>query len=322
MTILRLGTRGSQLALAQARTVEQQLARHGVRAETIVIRTTGDERAETPIAALGTKRVFVKELEDALFAGAIDAAVHSSKDLPALLPDGLALAAALPREDPRDALVVAASRAGGGWRVEELVRTLGPSPRIGTSSLRRIAQLRRVWPSASFLPVRGNLDTRLRKLDRGEYDVLVLAVAGLKRLGWGERVSMPLATSMSVPAPGQGIVSLEIRADDRMARELVSALDDDLAMAALVAERMVVATLEAGCQAPLGALASPHGGDLTLTAVVLSHDGEVAISDEATGPAARADDLGARVAQALLSRGARALLDEAARSAAPIPEQP
>jgi hydroxymethylbilane synthase len=320
--VIRLGTRGSQLALVQARLVDQRLLAHGVRSETIVIRTTADGRAETPLAELGTKRVFVKELEDALAAGTIDVAVHSSKDLPAALPEGLDLAAALPREDPRDALVLGAAHPGRDWTRESLARAIGQAPRIGTSSLRRIVQLRRLWPSASFVPIRGNLDTRLRKLDHGEYDVLVLAVAGLNRLGSTDRVSMPLPVSLSVPAPGQGIVSLEIRRDDESTRGLVSPVNDEAAMTALAAERAVVLRLAAGCRAPLGAFARADGDGLRLTAVVASVDGEVALRHEATGPRGRPADLGIRVAEALLGQGARALLDEAERSAQPASEPP
>jgi hydroxymethylbilane synthase len=320
VNVIRLGTRGSQLALAQAHLVARQLLAHGVRSETIVIRTTADQRAETPLAELGTKRVFVKELEDALAAGAIDVAVHSSKDLPARLPESLDLAAALAREDPRDAFIVSAAHAGREWTIESLVHAIGQTPRVGTSSLRRTAQLSRVWPSASFVPIRGNLDTRLRKLDHGEYDVLVLAVAGLNRLGSAHRVSLPLPVSMSIPAPGQGIVSLEIRLDDRATRALVSAVNDEAAMSALEAERAVVLTLEAGCHAPLGAFARPDGDALRLSAVVASVDGELALRHEATGPRDRPAELGVRVAEALLGEGARALLDEAERSAAEQPE--
>jgi hydroxymethylbilane synthase len=319
---LRLGTRGSQLALVQARTIEHLLSAHGVPADVVVIRTTADVRAETPLAALGTKRVFVKELEDALLAHTIDLAVHSSKDLPAMLPEGLDLGAALPREDPRDALIVGAGTRSAEWTMDSLVAAFGEAPRVGTSSIRRIAQLRRPWPSASFAPIRGNLDTRLRKLDGGEYDVLVLAMAGLKRLGAADRVSLPLPISMSVPAPGQGIVSLEIRTDDSRTRDIVRAISDEHAMAALVAERAVVSALNAGCQAPLGAYAAVRGDDLTLTALVASVDGALALKHEAVDTADRAAELGAKVAQALVERGARALLDDAERAAVPAPEQP
>ncbi len=323
MKALRLGTRGSQLALAQSRLVERLLLeRLGIGCETIIIRTLADQRSETPLSELGTKRVFVKELEDALLNGTIDVAVHSSKDLPALLPQGLDLGGALPREDPRDAFVVAESRGALRWTLEDLVRALGQTPRIGTSSLRRSTQLRRVWPSASFDPIRGNLDTRLRKLDRGEYDVLVLAVAGLNRLGAAHRVSLAVPVAVSVPAPGQGTVALEIRSGDEHTRALISQIGDEPAMTMLTAERAVVVTLEAGCQAPLGALAEVDGGDLTLTVVVASLDGERLIRREDRGSRSRPADLGVRVGQAMLAEGARELLDQAERFDAPVEEQP
>jgi hydroxymethylbilane synthase len=191
MATLKLGTRGSQLALFQADTTASLLKTHaGIDCEITVIKTSGDRLAEAVLSEIGGKRLFVKEIEDSLLAGDIDLAVHSSKDLPALLPTGLAIGAVLPREDPRDAVVLPAGRAAAG--VDGVKALLGPAPRIGTSSVRRIAQLLPLFPGARFVPIRGNLDTRLRKLDSGDYDALVLAAAGLRRLQHAHRISTAL----------------------------------------------------------------------------------------------------------------------------------
>src|SRR5205809_3424401 len=214
----RLGTRGSQLALCQARMVSGRLAEAGAtRCEVVVIRTSGDKLQDRPLSEAGGKNLFVKELEDALLSGEIDLAVHSSKDMPAVLPAGLTIAGVLPREEPYDAVVLAASRPNGAGSVEELASLLGQSPSIGTGSVRRIAQLTRLFPKARFMPTRGNVETRLRKLDAGDHDALVLAAAGLLRLGLESRISLRLPSRACVPAPGQGIVAVEIReGDDRM----------------------------------------------------------------------------------------------------------
>src|SRR3954452_5246983 len=238
MRPLRIGTRGSHLALWQARTVAALIEQRGHDVELMVIKTSGDRLQEAPLAEVGGKRLFVKEIEDALLTNEIDLAVHSAKDMPAVLPEGLEVAAVLPREDPRDALVLP-----GGTQAVDLaaaVARMGDSPTIGTSSVRRIAQLAMLLPRARFVPMRGNVDTRLRKLDAGGFDALVLAAAGLKRLGLGRRISAAIPLAACVPAPGQGIVAIEIRADDRETRQAVAALDDPLASAALVAERTVV----------------------------------------------------------------------------------
>jgi hydroxymethylbilane synthase len=185
MPTLRIGTRGSQLALYQARTTAALLeSRTGSACEIVVIKTSGDRLQEVSLSEIGGKRLFVKEIEDALLAGTVDLAVHSSKDMPALLPDGLEIAAVLPREDPRDAIVLPTSAAAGDGSLAGVRARVGGTPRIGTSSVRRIAQLARLFPGAQFLPIRGNLDTRLRKLDGGEFDAIVLAAAGLRRLGF------------------------------------------------------------------------------------------------------------------------------------------
>ena len=216
---LRLGTRGSQLALWQARAVASRIAdTGGPPCRLVVIKTSGDRLQEAPLSTSGGKRLFVKEIEDALARGDVDLAVHSSKDMPAALPDGLVIGAVLPREDPRDALVLPALRAAAvppDATLEQIVGALGHSPSFGTGSIRRIAQLCQLFPGARFTPVRGNLDTRLARLDRDNgHQALVLAAAGLRRLGLGARISFALPPEACVPAPGQGLVAVEIRQDD------------------------------------------------------------------------------------------------------------
>jgi len=320
---LNIGTRGSELALFQAQAVADLLrARSGVDCEIVVIKTSGDWLAEAPLSEIGGKRLFVKEIEDALLNGAVDVAVHSSKDMPAVLPAGLAIGAVLPREDPRDALVLpVVRRAGPAARIEpasggpaaDALQALGDAPRIGTSSVRRIAQLKRVLPGATFGPVRGNLGTRLRKLDDGGFDGLVLAAAGLLRLGQESRISALLPVAACVPAPGQGIIAVEIRSDDAGTREVVARADDTRAGAALVAERTVVEQLGGGCQMPIGAYAATAGDVLSLTAVVLSIDGNRAVTAAQSGPLADAAAIGLRAAKELLAGGAGDILADVER---------
>jgi hydroxymethylbilane synthase len=315
---LRIGTRGSELALFQADAVAAQLrAKSGLQCQTVVIRTSGDRLAEASLAQIGGKRLFVKEIEDALLEGEIDLAVHSSKDLPAMLPDGLRIAGVLPREDARDAVILPANP-GQDMSVEELVSRLGNAPRIGTSSVRRTAQLARLFPAASFVPIRGNLGTRLRKLDAGEYDALVLASAGLIRLQQRARISASLPIPACVPAPGQGIIAVEIRAQDDRAAAAVATIDDARARAALDAERAVVVKLGGGCQMPIGAHAAVDGGSLTLNAIVLSLDGAQAIRAELRGAASDPASAGTAVAEDLLSRGAASILAEVQRAHAAV----
>lgn len=316
---LRLGTRGSALALRQSSMMAAEIERRGTPVELVTIRTSGDV-ATGSLAALGGKGLFVKEIEEALAEGRVDLAVHSSKDMPAVLPDGLAIAAVLPREDPRDALVLPAGADGtpavvaGEGGLEALRARLGPTPRVGTSSVRRVAQLRRAFPDARFEPVRGNLDTRLRKLDSGQHDAIVLASAGLKRLGFGHRISAAIPAEVCIPAPGQGIVAIETRADDERTRTVVGAIDHAASRRALAAERAVVEALGGGCQVPIGALATHEGDALVLSAIVTSLDGLQAVTRSARGGSADADALGRKVAEALLAGGAGPLLDAARRA--------
>ena len=336
---LRLGTRGSQLALWQADAVARRIAdAGGPPCRIIVIRTSGDRLQSAPLSEVGGKRLFVKEIEDALLAGEIDLAVHSSKDMPAILPDGLTVAAVLPREDPLDAVVLpvgdqasAIRDQGSGIRdqagghppmavshqpsaitsLEDLVSVLGQTPKIGTSSVRRVAQLTRLFPGARFLPMRGNLDTRLRKLDQGGFDAIVLAAAGLRRLGFASRISFALPVSVCVPSPGQGIVAIEIREEDAATRAAVTPIDDAEAKAALTAERAMVAALGGGCQTPIGALASAVDAEtIEIVGAVVALDGSRAIRKHARGPRSDAAALGAAIGAALLADGADEILAE------------
>lgn len=306
MKTLRLGSRGSQLALFQARLVAERIqAAGGPACEIVVIKTSGDRLQEAPLSDIGGKRLFVKEIEDALVTGDIDLAVHSSKDMPAVLPDGLEVAAVLEREDPRDALVLPVSP-------QSRVHSPESAPRIGTGSVRRIAQLRQRFPTAEFLNVRGNLDTRLRKLDSGDYDLLVLAAAGLRRLGFGARISASVSIEECVPAPGQGIIAIEIRTDDAATREAVARVNNDDASRALEAERALVTALGGGCQMPIGGIAQPAGArELELHAVVASLDGARVIRYKKMGTRDAAAALGREVAEELLKQGAADILGEA-----------
>jgi hydroxymethylbilane synthase len=331
MTELRLGTRGSQLALWQANTVAATIAaRGGPPCRIVVIRTSGDRLQEAPLSDVGGKRLFVKEIEDALLRGDIDLAVHSSKDMPAVLPDGLVIAGVLPREEPLDAIVLPVMDDGSALTaaqgalcpqpsalttIDDLVARLGQTPAFGTGSVRRISQLTRLFPGARFTPIRGNLDTRLRKLDEGQHDALVLAAAGLRRLGFASRISFALPAEACVPAPGQGIVAIEIRDGDARTHAAVSRIDDANAGAALIAERALVSALGGGCQTPIGALARPADGDaLELVAVVVSLDGATAVRAHARGPRASAAAIGEDAAARLLQDGAAGILADAQRT--------
>lgn len=314
MNALRIGTRGSQLALWQANTVKSMLEQRGHRVELVIIKTTGDRLSEASLSEAGGKRLFVKEIEEAMLEREVDLAVHSSKDMPADLPPGLRIAAVLPREDPRDAVVLPRGR--GKWRHEPFPlptggETVSDPISFGTSSIRRIAQLRAAFATATFQPVRGNVDTRLRKLDEGGYDALILAAAGLRRLGLGERVSALLPVDICTPAPGQGAIAIEVREDDERTRGAVGALNDGPTAIALDAERALVAALGGGCQLPLGGIAVLDGHDaLELSAVVISADAMRVARERATGSVKDPAGLGRRVADALVKRGAAEILDE------------
>ena len=308
MPPVRIGTRGSALALWQANTVAGELRARGTDVEIIRITTQGDRRQEAPLAEASGKGVFVKEIEDALLRREIDIAVHSAKDMAATMPDGLVIAAVLPREDPRDALVLPA----GTDAQDFSPALLGSTPRIATSSPRRVAQLRAAIPGARFEPIRGNVDTRLRKLDAGDSDALILAAAGLRRLGLGHRISSYIPVERCMPAPGQGIVAVQMREEDHRAYAAVAAMSDAAARIALAAEQAVVTELGGGCQLPLGALAEVQGDEVVVRAVAASLDGRTSVTGEARGTGhsiAAAAAIGARLAQDLASRGARKILE-------------
>jgi hydroxymethylbilane synthase len=295
--------------LFQARLVADRIqATNGIATEIVVIKTSGDRLQGASLSEIGGKRLFVKEIEDALLSGDVDLAVHSSKDMPVSLPEGLGVGAVLPREDPRDALVLpvekgSAERAAGGLS--------GFSGRIGTGSVRRVAQLRAVFPAASFTSVRGNLDTRLRKLDAGEYDLLVLAAAGLMRLGYSSRISATVPLEDCVPAPGQGIIAVEVRVGDEATNKAISGITDDDACVALEAERALVMGLGGGCQMPIGGIAIANGAHaLQLEAIVISLDGARAIRYKKVGVRRSAAALGREVAEQLLRLGAADILNE------------
>ena len=307
MSTVRIGTRGSELALWQARTVAALLEGRGHAVEIVVIKTTGDRLQQGSLADSGGRRLFVKEIEDALLDGRVDVAVHSAKDMPSDSPDRLVVAAVLPREDPRDALVLANAPPPVEWSAA--LARLRPGAAIGTTSVRRVAQLTRLIPGARFLPLRGNVDTRLRKLDEGQFDAIVLASAGLKRLGYGYRITAAIPGTESIPAPGQGIVAVQIRRDDRIAADAVAPVNDASAFACLEAERAVVIALGGGCQLPLGAIATPIRTCLRLDAFVGSVDGRERITTTVQGPSETAATLGRLAAEQLADAGARRLLD-------------
>lgn len=317
MSAVRLGTRGSPLARWQAEQVAAALRRAGAEEPQLVIITTDGDRLSTAyssdseaarLATAGGKRLFVKTIEDALLAGEIDLAVHSAKDLPAALAAGLRIEAALPRADPRDALAAPATAAVPAGGAAALIAGAGPGARVGTSSVRRAAQLRRAFPKIDVVPVRGNVGTRLRRLDEGRYDLLVLAVAGLVRLGVPERISSPIEADDCVPAPGQGIVAVEYRSDDERVRDLAVRIRDGSAARALAAERALVTALGADCNVPLGALATGEGEQLSLRSVVASPDGRRLLRHAVRGNGTDAAGLGRRAADLLRADGADALL--------------
>jgi hydroxymethylbilane synthase len=304
-TTLTIGSRGSQLALWQARWVQARLAESGVQTRIEIIKTTGDKITDVPLAKVGSKGLFTKEIEEALLDGRVDLAVHSLKDLPTVLPEGLAIAAIPEREQPFDAVI--------GKPVAELPE----GAKVGTSSLRRSAQLKLMRPDLRIEPVRGNLDTRLRKLDEGQYDAILLAAAGLRRLGWEARIAETLSPEVMCPAVGQGALAIETR-ESGEAREICSKLDHAATRAAVTAERAVLASLGGGCQVPIGAFASVSGEKLKLRAVVIHPDGGDLLVETAEGLIQDAEALGGGAARALLEKGARAILSSVYADGMPL----
>jgi hydroxymethylbilane synthase len=332
--VLRVGTRGSQLARWQAEWVAERLRQLGQEVELVEISTRGDVDHARPIEEIGTRGVFTKEIQRALLAGEVDLAVHSLKDLPTEPVEGLVLAAVPPRESPADVLVLRAGSGelgaeSGGQRAESRERraetysplldpgaSLPRGARVGTGSLRRQAQLRHFRPDLQTADIRGNVDTRLRKLDEGQFDVIVLAEAGLRRLGLSNRIAHVLPFDLMLPAVGQGALAIECRADDAVTRNAVAPLANSESHVAVLAERALLAHLRGGCMAPVGALAEMDGNRLKLSAAVLSTDGTqriFACEWTATIEPGSAEALGRCVAEALLDRGAADLI-AAARS--------
>jgi hydroxymethylbilane synthase len=308
--LLRIGTRGSPLALAQAAEVAARLAAaHDALAapgalETVVIKTSGDVLTKARLADVGGKGLFTKEIEEALLARRIDLAVHSLKDLPTFLPPGLALVAHLPREDPRDAWF-SPKAAGPG--------ALPPGARIGTSSPRREAQLRHARPDLAVVPLRGNVETRLAKLERGEVDATLLAVAGLKRLGLAQRITTILSPEEMLPAVAQAAIGIEIRADDDRVRALLAAVNHAPTAAQVTAERALLAALGGSCRTPVAALAETAGGRLRLRAMLLRPDGSERLLTERQGAVAEAAALGQDAGEELRRRGGSGFFLEEAR---------
>jgi hydroxymethylbilane synthase len=294
---LRIGSRGSPLALVQAREVQGRIAAaHGVDAAAIeikIIRTTGDIVQDRPLADAGGKGLFAKEIEEALLAGSIDLAVHSSKDLPTLLPAGLVLAGFLAREDVRDAFIS---------RKAKSLRDLVPGAAVGTASPRRAALVKRLRPDLQVAMLRGNVETRLRKLDAGEVDATLLAVAGLKRLGLLSEATAILDPDEFVPAVGQGAIGIETRANDGRTRTLVAAINDPDTSTALTAERAFLAVLDGSCRTPIGGHAKLADGELGFRGIVIKPDGSEAFETLRQGSRAAAAALGADAGHELRAR--------------------
>lgn len=293
--MLVIGSRGSQLALWQARWVQARLAELGHESRIEIIHTTGDKVLDVALSKVGSKGLFTKEIEEALLAHTIDLAVHSLKDMPTELPEGLTLAAIPVREDPRDALV--------GCKLAALKH----GARIGTSSLRRGAQLRALRPDLDIQTIRGNVDTRLRKLEERQFDAIVLAAAGLRRLGWADRITEYLEPDVMCPAVGQGALAIETRADNGAGYQACVKLDDASTRICVTAERAVLATLGGGCQVPIGAHAQVAAPGVRLDAVIVHPDGTAVIRRSGCGEDPGA--LGAALGSELLGAGGRAILD-------------
>ena len=294
---LRIGTRGSPLALAQAGEVRARLAAaHGIAAERIalaIIRTTGDMIRDRPLAEAGGKGLFTKEIEEALLAGTVDLAVHSAKDMPTVLPQGLAIAAVLPREDARDVFI---SRKAG------TLRELPPGASVGTASLRRQALVLRARRDLKVMPMRGNVETRLRKLDAGEVDATLLALAGLKRLGLQAAATALLPLDEFLPAVGQGVIAIEARDGDAKTRALLAAVDDRDTATALAAERAFLAVLDGSCRTPIAGHATIAHGRLSFRGLIAKPDGSETFETAREGPVADAASLGADAGRELKSR--------------------
>jgi hydroxymethylbilane synthase len=306
MRHLRIGTRGSLLAKWQAEFVGKQLfAAAGVEPEIVIIKTAGDKLQGSPLAQIGGKGVFVKELEEALLEETIDLAVHSVKDVPTDVPSRLSFPAVCRRDDVRDCVISANGNA---------IADLRKGARIGTSSLRRQAQIRHLRPDLDVRDLRGNVDTRLRKVESGEYEAILLSKAGLDRLGLSQRITEILAPEQFLPAVGQGAIAIECRLKDSEAAEVVSRLDDLETRNAIIAERALLKAVEGGCQVPLGAWARLERDQLVMEASVCSIDGTQCIRQCATGSPSQPAELGEHLAKLLFASGAQAILEEVSRA--------
>ena len=310
-TNLRVGSRGSQLALWQANHISGLLRARGHEVEIEIIHTTGDKITDVALAKVGTKGMFTKEIEEALADGRVDLAVHSLKDLPTELPKGFEIAAITERQDPRDAFCS---------RHFSKIEDLPQRARVGTSSLRRQAQLKAMRPDLDIYPLRGNVDTRLRRLEQGDYDAIILASAGLKRLGKTELVKQIIPAEIMCPAAGQGALGIEIREGDAKTRDLLAFLNDPNARAATTCERALLNSLGGGCQVPIGAFAEMKNGKLHLESIVADPDGSKVLRDSRDG-----DDpvkLGNEAGAALLKLGGDAILEAVYGRGLAVPPQP
>ena len=311
MALLRIGSRGSQLALWQASHIKTLLQARGHQVEIEIIKTTGDRITDVALAQVGTKGMFTKEIEEALFDNRVDLAVHSLKDLPTEIPTDFEIAAITTREDARDVFCS---------RKFNSIDELPAGAKVGTSSLRRQAQLRALRADLNIHPLRGNVDTRLRKLDAGDYDAVILAAAGLNRLGKRESMRQVLPAKLMCPAAGQGALAIEIRKGDSGVRQHIAFLDDHAARITTTCERALLNQMGGGCQVPIGALAEVVSGRLHLEAVVARPDGTKVLRESGDG-----DDpvlLGENVGRVLLSRGGDVILREVYGETAAAPEQP
>ncbi|PMB52815.1 hydroxymethylbilane synthase [Fischerella thermalis CCMEE 5201] len=303
---IRIGSRKSQLALIQTYWVQEQLQKSfpDITFEVHTMATHGDKILDVALAKIGDKGLFTKELELGMINQEIDFAVHSLKDLPTRLPEGLVLAAITERENPADALVVHEKHK------DKQIDTLPEGAVIGTSSLRRLAQLRHRYPHFTFKDVRGNLNTRMAKLDAGEYDALILAVAGLQRLGMGDRIHQVLPKEVSLHAVGQGALGIECRAEDTELISLLKAIEHPETRDRCLAERAFLRELEGGCQVPIGVNTEINDNNLTLTGIVASVDGQKVVKDTISGATKDAEQLGIELAQRMRGQGAQEILDQ------------
>lgn len=302
MRILRIGTRGSMLAKWQAESIRKKLfAATGMEAEIVIIKTSGDKMQQMPLTQIGGKGIFVKELEEALLEETIDLAVHSVKDIPTDIPSRLMFPAVCRRDDVRDCLVGAT------------LANLRHGARVGTSSLRRQAQLRHLRPDLDLRDLRGNVDTRLRKVESGEYEAIMVSKAGLDRLGLSKRIAEVLSPDVCMPAVGQGAIAVQCRLKDTEAGDLLAPLDDAETRTAIIAERALLAALQGGCQVPLGAWARVKRGELLLEACVCSVDGAQYVKQRASAAPEQAAELGQHMARVLIEAGAQSILEEVSR---------